>query len=319
MSTTGTRSNSLKLVGVLIMLTSLSKVIRGLLPKTDKTVIMDRFDLIFDNVTDNTVKMLSIPDTLGKDSLLYKRLDMRFKLRSDPVTGYDGNVIKIVRKAMHQLADKRAVYRDMFDGSYKKHLFKDAMSYREIQLLTWLVAVDEASLYARRLCLVLHKQELGLELNPTDREYLEFVLNEQNINAFAIIIKVLLHKPEELRTAMDGLKNLSYSEDQEELIRRMKGKKSDPLQIGLIPIVGDIALFVLKLKNSITHARYLQAKEDLKMLQQQILYLERRKQGADEEELENIQKQINYHSGRIMKLQAEIEAIEEKAKGYDYA
>lgn len=292
---------------------------RGLLPKTDKTVIMDRFDLIFDNVTDNTVKMLTIPDKLGRDSLLYRRLDMRFKLRSDAVPGYDGNVIKIVRKVMHELAARRAVYRDLFDGSYKKRIFKDAMTYREIQLLAWLVAVDEASLYARRLCLVLHKQELGLELNPTDREYLEFVLNEQNINAFAIIIKVLLHKPDELRTAMEGLKDLSYSEDQEELMRRMKGKKSDPLQIGLIPIIGDITLFVLKVKNSITHARYMQAKEELKMLQQQILYLERRKQGATEEELENIQKQIDYHSGRIMKLQAEIEAIEEKAKGYDYA
>lgn len=300
------------------MLTTFSKLFSGLLEKTDKKVILNRFDFIFDNIKDHTLPMLDAPNALGSETKPYQLLEKALQRRAKVLTGRNETPITYLRQEFKKLNDKRSEYRDLFDGAFKRDIFKDALSYEQANLLSLLLAIEDLSQYTRKLMVILARLEMGDPLKKGENAYLETVLDDKAITAAVITLQAISVGPEKILTALTKLKAITYSPDDEAMVTRIRGAQTDPLKMGLLPGIGHVVLFALEMHNQYTANQYEKAKAEKAKFELEIMYLNRRKENATEEELENIAKQISYYQSRIDKLEAKIEDIEEEAQGYDY-
>lgn len=293
---------------------SITRLVTGLLEKTDEVIIHNRISEVFEAINKHTVPMYAIPDTLGQDSILMKTLTSRLMSRRLPVVGYRKNPVGFIRETFTKLAENEQAFKTLYTESFKNGALKEALTYKQVQLLHLLKAVDFASTYARRLALSLAHAEMNTleSAKPIDGEYMEFVLNKNNMESFVIVLSALNHKFSEIQHMLEKIKDLSYSPDQEELIAKMRGKSVDPLSMGLVPVVGDIAVFFGEMRNLYVKRRFESSQDEKQKLELTILLLERKKEGASPEELEKIQQQIDYYSNRINKLNAYIESVEEE-------
>lgn len=300
------------------MFKTISTMVSGLLEKTDKAIILSRVEEVFKGINNHTIPMSKIDDSIGKDTRPMKLLDTRFRKRSLPVDGYQQNPIRFIRETFSKAGEQESDYIKLFKNSFSRDVFKESLTYDQAQLMTFLLVLEEASDYARRLFFILPRLEMDIPLKKKEQHIYDAVIDENNIELFAIVLSALVKGPKEINQLLAKIKEINYNPEDEAIIARVKGKSADPLSMNLIPGVGNLFVFFGELVNARTKKKYEEGKEELARLETTIFYLERRKEGASEEELARIQKQIDYYTDRINKLEAMIEDIEEGAKGYEY-
>jgi len=300
------------------MFNTISKVVAHLFEKTDKAIILNRVEEVFKNISNHTVPMAQIDDSIGENTKVMKLLDARLRSRRLPVDGYQQNPTRFIRETFTKAADDEAEYVKLFKNSFSRDVFKESLTYDQSQLMTFLLVLEEASDYARQLFFILPRLEMDIPLKSKEQHIYDTVMDENNLELFAIVLSALRKGPKEIQQLLAKIKEINYNPDDEAIIARVKGKAADPLSMNLIPVIGNLYVFFGELSNKRTKRKYEEGKEELARLETTIFYLEQRKEGASDEELARIQKQIDYYTDRINKLEAMIEDIEEGAKGYEY-
>lgn len=297
----------------------LSKIFSGLLEKTDKKIVMTRFDDIAVNIRDNTAPMCLLDATVGASTPPYKALDEIFKSRRLNVSGYGRSPILFIKESIDKFIDQRADWEILFKDSFRRDVFKEAMTYDQIQLLTFLLLLEEADTYIRKFLYVVARLEVNEPLKPKEKHFYEDAMSQDSMYKLVVVLNALQAGPKEIAKSLSKIKDINYQPGEEDIIARLKGKAADPFQANLIPVIGDIAVFLGELHNLYVKRKYDMAAEEAQRLSTTVYYLERRKDGAGEEELATIQKQIDYYTNRINLLNARIEDIEADARGgYEY-
>ncbi|QAX96013.1 hypothetical protein [Vibrio phage vB_VmeM-Yong XC32] len=297
----------------------LSKVFSGLLEKTDKKIIMTRVEDIMNNIKDNTVPMTLLDPSVGANTSIYRALDETFKSRRLNVTGYGRNPTAFIKESFEKLMADRAKWESLFKDSFRRDVFKEALTYDQAQLLTFLLLLEEADTYVRKFLYVVARLEVDEPLKPKEQPYAKAAADQKEMYKLAAVLDAIQRGPDKISEALAKIKDVNYQPGEEDIIRRLKGNASDPFQANLIPVIGDINVFIGELKNLYLKKKYDRAQDEVARLQTTVYYLEQRAAGASEEELAGIQKQIDYYTNRINRLSAWIEDTEESARGgYEY-
>lgn len=294
-------------------------VFAGLMEKTDKKIIMQRTEDVFNSVKDYTLPMAQLDSSIGTDQEVFRLMDAKFRNRRLMVEDYNSNPTKFIAETFGKFYAERSDYESLMKESFRKDAFKTSMSFDQVQLLTFLIMAEEASAIARKYFYVLARQAADLEFSKKEKRYLADLRDDAQLTKLAVVLSAMQKGPKNIAAALKETREFIYQPDQEEIIAKVKGQAAaDPMGANLIPIVGDVFVFFGEIRNMMLKNTFDRAKEEVDALRTTVYYLERRREGADEAELARIQKQIDYYNDRIAVLTKKIDDIKEDAKGYDY-
>lgn len=286
----------------------------SLLPVTESNRINKELETILTDLVENVLPMLAIEGEPGKNTKLYKEIDGIFRQGSFKVEGYRGNLIRFLHDTVKDRVAEADKLRRIFEGRFKNDVLKEALDYESANLLHYLEGINYFSKYARRLVLVLTQMEIGDAYKPIDKDYMDFVKYRPNIQGFAIMSGVLTKKFETIAGSLIKLRDISFDVHEVEAMQQVNGiAKMDPLKMGFLPPQLNPGYWIGTAYNTYVAWRYDIAKEQRTKLELHLIYLKRQAEGATEEDLADLQKQIDYYSNHLNKLTAKIEEIEEDA------
>lgn len=286
------------------------KLMGALSPNFERKQLLACLDDVFDRIE-------NIRELSGMDSSVAAAMKSTFpsiERELQDVEGYRGNVLSLLEKLSTSMAAQRGTFYDYVEGLYAPDIMKDVFDYEKTNVMALINALTFFVSYSHTLMvnLAVSAASDGRITSVIDREDREMLLAPNNVRSFKLTLTALSTPLNEVQRVLKGLRHISYNADAPEEVRNVTNASPDPLKAGLMPVVGDLVYYIGVRVNEWRGYRHEARKEEILRLQQVVIYLERKKDNASKEELERIVKQINYHSGRINKLRAKVEMVEEK-------
>lgn len=290
---------------------SLTSFVSKLMPKTSADMVTRAIDDFYEDIKKNIRPMYNINDDVGKRSGLYSTVDNGLK-NSRNLPGYRGMLIRFIRETLDELIKNETEMKSFMQSRFKTDILKESLDYEHAQLMHVVSGFGFFADYARKLSVSLIRTQMEDPYRPVDKMFESFCKNASNIETFAIMLNIARAKPKDFAGAMKKLSNVSFSEDNQDVVRATMGDDADPYKTGFLG-VGAIGYIIGQFYNKYIVWRYDMAKETKLKQEQLLIYLEREAAGASGEELEAIKKQIAYYDNNINKLSAYIEEIEADA------
>lgn len=203
---------------------------------------------------------------------------------------------------------------------YKLNLLKyfEALNFfndyalRFISVATWEVTVKGLDVMARgNIEVAIGDTGIAYISNPYVKAQREFIMNPDNVQAFAINVNMLGIKFSEYLKTIKDLKGHQYSDSDWEDGNRNFNSNLDPHKTGFISVTGNAFYHIGLMVNGWRVGKYKQAQQDFQSFQSMLLILEEQKGSTTNEvELNTILRRINSYTNEANKLHGKIEAFE---------
>jgi hypothetical protein len=289
---------------------SFNKFFASISPSLERDRIVRSLEKAFKAIETTVLPSVQFEDKLVADQRVIDNLDTMFKSSAE---GYRGQPITFIRMVGQELVSNRSKILDIFERSFNKEIQVDAIDYKKAHLIEYAAAIAFYVEYTQKLVFAVTAAAVKnvYQKQGIVEEFTQFCSDPAAIRSYAIICGALFVKPEKLSVTLDKLKSISYDPDSHDIMVRMKGKEVDPMQMNMIPLIGHISLLFGEMINAAFDHHLKRSEEILQSTQLHIYYLERQKEGASEDELKALEKQIAYYRERVAKLEARIEGMRE--------
>jgi len=231
-------------------------------------------------------------------------------------TMFRGDLLKHIGMIVDKRVREQGEIMDFADDIFGTVVSTDALDHRRLQMLRYVEGLNYFNLYARKL--LIHVNHLRIQdetvVSGLDEIDTDFLLNQANQIAFAMVATVMEHDAKFVRKSLDKVSKIKYTEESYRLMEldKKNKRKMDPLGQNMIPVIGDLVYHLGTAKNLWFKHRQDLNDEEIEKIQIQLLLLKRKRDGVeDKEEIAKLTKQIDYHNSRINKISAKIEDIEE--------
>lgn len=283
---------------------------RSLMPNFEKGSVIREVDAVFKELTDATMISLSL---FNDDAVNQYKLNTKLASRINGLSyGDQKNLLKYLSEVSQKLSKQERFIKDMVEETFRDTIVKDGLDYQKVNVLRYISAIRFFNRYCRALTVAVvwtSREKNGFRMRPVDRIATEFVEDMDNQNIFVNLVPILAMPSKDFAKALHKLKGKHFdpaiSDDLDGIT------SADPMKLGFLPPSWNPITFILSVGEDWQFASYETAKKELKMLRMEVLYLERQKDGASKEDLEQTQKLIDNIANDINKLEMKIEDYEE--------
>jgi len=279
----------------------------------EKRRIMTEVEHVFKELEDSTIKQYS---RLSPD---FKRVEsydeIRRGIKSEEVDlrrmSLQEGILAIARK----LVDDKDDIEDMIDESFKNVIIREAMDYHEVNILIYVGAMRTFNDFARYLATALiagERQELGYRMKGYDKEAVEYVNDEANIESFQKTFEALSRPFDDFMKALKDLKGIKADEDFNERAVGLRANATDPMRMGFLPPRLHPFVLLGRIWNDLVASSYESAKVEAERIQIDLMLIEQAK--ATGEADDSLTEQSEYLAKRLAKLKAKQRQIEESVE-----
>lgn len=280
----------------------LTSFFNALLPTFTRDRVEDDSRAVRKELLDSTLPMLNLPAVMGSDYYVVEALDKELSR-----VGLRGNIWAELRELLHKRLSEWEKLNDILEDSFQKEIVTDGMDYYRLQILFVVSLYRFWGEYVRKLILVSAARTRG-SMKGINKEYQDFVEDKQHREAFVSITEIMKMEFRDVKIAAEKGKDISVvnGPGSDNIAKRAQGIKS-----GFVPIALNPILYINRLFNQLVAFRYDLIKQQKEALEMEIMYMERQKAGATEDELAEIETVIQKMKSRIAVLEAKIEDIKE--------
>lgn len=232
---------------------------------------------------------------------------------------YNNDILGTIKDVIDLRLKEQVETLDFIDKIYSKVEVRDVMDYRKIQMLRYVDALEFFVEYSRFLIIdasnilatkLSKDANVKLVTSVIDKEEREFIRNPDNIKAMGIATGALANEIKNIQDLLHEISNVTFEPLNHDVIRKDTANKTDPLQLGFMPIIGSITYRVGLAINTFTAMRQEKAINERDKLKVKVLMLNRlRETEVDKDEVKSLAKQVSYYDNRINKLQAKIDDL----------
>jgi len=294
------------------ILSGLTAFVDGLIPSFKKNRLPEKLDTTFKGMS----TVVAIYNMDGRDRTLQMTLEDNYPTMIRGIerrcNEYRGNFVDFVYRTAVDRINDRADLLAVCDEAFGPKISKNDLTYRQTQLLQYTTGLGFFVLYARKLMMqayndLIDDPSIVSPIDHEDEEFLENVVNQRN---FAIIVSAMQLSAKDIGRATVNLSNLIYDESTYEYVKRDNKGGLDPLKIGLLPIIGDLAYAIGSSVSEYFVNQIERDKAEAEKLKIQVLLMRRKLDGVvDKDSIEKLKKSIAYYNDRINKLAMEEEDI----------
>ena len=285
--------------------------VSALMPNFEKSRILEDLNSVHKEMK-LTREMLAVDHGLFNRTAKKTVSDLETELNSH-VKGYRGDLIGLIRQVADlQLKEKDDLV-DFIDEIYAGVVIRDSMDYRKVHMLRYVDGLSFFNGYARKLILFLanHLVDDRSIASVMDRADEEFINDRRNQRSFAVVVSAMMFKVKDIRKSLDKVGKVSFNSETHGMLSRQMD--TDPMRLGLLPVVGSFVYHVGMEINLMMAARQERAKEEREKLRIMVMLLNRKLDGVDDpKERARLEKQLEYHNNRINKLSAKIDDLTEE-------
>lgn len=298
-----------------IVPTGLGEFFMSLLPSLSRREIIIDVTHSYDELREIVIPMYDLNvegDFKGKLSVEMDRMLKKSKV------DFSKNSFTTIGKLLKKIEANEEDVIKMLENEFAKTIIKDVIDYKKLNIIKYVEALNFVNDYARRYILALVHEEFDGDIaskitGPVDKATHAWVNDAGNMESFIKVLEILTP---DLKNFLGTLKNLEghvFEPSEWEAIRATSGSKLDPNGFGFIPVRWNPIYHMGLAINTWRIAKYERNKEESAKLQLMVMALvEQKSKTSDKEKLENLAKQIKYHSNRINILTAKIEDIEDQ-------
>lgn len=292
---------------------SLKKFISSVFQPTKKDDLIKSLEKVFDLIEQSILPGLELSDRVYDNSPTYQSVERRLKNAPETKADFKGEVLRYTRMNLENLIDQREKIVRFFSESFREDIQREGLDYRRAHLLK---LVDGYTFYADFCGKMMFAvtAELASDAYSNKRllkEFSDYCTDPENSKAFAAMSKIAGMKAKEIGSALNSVKDISFSVETADIMEKTHSKKINPLSSGYLPVISDIWMFGGDLWNEWIQLRHQRATAQAEAARLNVLYLTRKKATASPEELEEIEKQISYYQSRINVLEQKIQDMED--------
>jgi hypothetical protein len=268
---------------------------------SDVTKIGKSFEELIDNVESNVLPLLKMHPTQKFETkaaiLIGKEILSQPNIRGSNAYG------AVVEVYTNLVKDKRK-YIEYFNNLAV--LNKTTRSMELAGLATLVTALTSTSNALTKIVSLDVAQLKGSKLSNTEKYWLEEIQHRSISPMISLTINAFSYGADKIKTAAENaryIKVVAHSID--------NSSSDDSIQANVIPVAGSLFVWFGKHYNTVMVIAYQRDKAYLERIKLDVLLLEESKEGkSDEEVLARIQKQIDYYTNLINKLETKLELTE---------
>ncbi len=293
---------------------SLKNFVAALFPSTESSRLRTLLENSYSTIEKNILPSLQYEDSVVEKTGLYITVDRNLKGTFGP-DGYKGDLVKYLRNTMVFMLKERSKVLDIYERSFSKTVETAALDYKKAYLMEYVSGVVFFADYVSKLSYAL----TSLAVNDTykkqgiEDEYVKECTDVAMMRTFATMCNVLNTKTSDFGAALDALQDISFDVRTDDTMQKAYGSKLNPMKMGYMPVVSDIAILFGELYNAVYKAIFDYHRDRYEASKMNILFLERQKAGASPEELAAIEKQLLYYRAQLQKHQEKMEAMKDGA------
>ena len=262
--------------------------------------ILPMYETIMPNISKNQI---------NKD-LMHEVKKAKFRTEKD--------FVQTVQKALTIIADQEDDVIAMVEKVVGREVNKGAMDYRQVNTLYYLNGLAWFLEYASNAiqCIVVEELKGKMDVvSPVDKAAYQEIMDITAMKSFTRLLDILTMKVSQFESRLKHLDGYLFDPYEYDTISRTAIAKIDPMNLGLIPVDFNPVYLVGKLINAWSANRHDKRKEELAKLQMMVICLrDLASNTMDEAQKKSLEEQIKYHSNRINKISAKIEAVEEEVR-----
>lgn len=227
------------------------------------------------------------------------------------------NAYTTIGKGLKKIEEQSEDVIKLLETEFGSEIIKDVLDYRKLNIIYYLEALNFVNDYARRYILAVVHDEFDSDLanritGPVDKATRQWVMDMRNMDSFITVFEILTNPLKSFLNKIKDLEGHVFEPNEWNAIRSNNETKLDPYGFGFIPVRWNPAFHIGMAYNGWRMRCYERDKEEFAKLQLMVLALnEQKSKTTNKETLASLEKQINYHSNNINKLQAKIEEMEE--------
>jgi hypothetical protein len=297
----------------------IGKFVASMLPSFEKTRILEDVNLLKTELRETTLPP-------------YQEAVLHFgnkKFNSKVCQNYDrelqgivksktrGNYINIVEKILADVDKSFDEIESLIDKNFAKDVSASGMTYLKANLIQYIEALSFMTRYSRKLLSwTLHEELKAVDsstmiVDPFTKATKEWFWNNR-LNYFKCLKIIELVKGN-LKARLSVIPDMVIVPEEVDYIESSVGiSKTDPLQMGLIPLAMNPIYHVRMTVAEWQVNRHKEAQEELRSLQYRLLALKEANSGKKDAKLEQA---IEYTEGRVQKLNRKISEMEEDLNG----
>lgn len=262
--------------------------------------ILPMYETIMPNIAKNQI---------NKD-LMHEVKKAKFRTEKD--------FVQTVQKALTIIADQEDDVIAMVEKVVGREVNKGAMDYRQVNTLYYLNGLAWFLEYASNAiqCIVVEELKGKMDVvSPVDKAAYQEIMDITAMKSFTRLLDILTMKVSQFESRLKHLDGYLFDPYEYDTISRTAIAKIDPMNLGLIPVDFNPVYIVGKMINAWSANRHDKRKEELAKLQMMVICLrDLASNTMDEAQKKSLEEQIKYHSNRINKISAKIEAVEEEVR-----
>lgn len=288
--------------------------IRAIANMFSKDTLRDDIRNTINELNQSTIPAYNTTMTILK-TWTFKSPEMKQQIAAwNGLTDFKGNnIIVSIHTGLVAAEDNLRFIEKYVETNFGEDIIAAGLTFPKAQVLQFVDACSFASKYARKflnyviVCETAQFPDAAIIVGEeiTKAELAWLLDNFQN---FILALNAAGTNPNQLPKLIADMPDVVVSEDSEQVSRAIGGdKKTDPLKMGLIPIVLNPLYHYGMAKAEWQAKRHKAAQEELKLLQLRKLALEKLSNGKPDL---GLKRQIDYMAGRIQNLNYEIAKLE---------
>lgn len=293
---------------------SLKNFVAALFPSTESSRLRTLLENSYTSIEKSILPSLQYDDSAVAKTGLYITVDRNLKGTFGP-DGYKGDLVKYLRNTMVFMLKERSKVLDIYEKSFSKTIETAALDYKKAYLMEYVAGVVFFADYVSKLSYALTSIAVNdnYKKQGIEDEYVQECTDASHMRIFATMCNVLNTKTSAFGEALDAMKDISFDVRTDETMQKAYGGKLNPMKMGYMPVVSDIAIIFGEAYNYVYKAIFDYHKDRYEASKMNILYLERKKAGASAEELAAIEKQLTYYRAQLQKHEERMEAMKNGA------
>lgn len=275
---------------------NLSSFISSMLPNFTRSRIEDDLDTIFAEYNDHVKPCF---EQFRKEFKNFKFTDSEIQSQvqvfdDNTKFKYDGNhVVAMYDSALMNIPSKIDLCRLIIEDKFTSDVLASAINALQINVIQLVEVLAFVTRFARRyLNFVITKELSGLgwkdegegsSITEAEQDYIK-----KNFLYFVHGLKILHADRADIKEAFEEIPDILVNKDNVKNVTTVSGEKTDPLQLGFIPVFLNPIYHIGIRIAEYQAARYKEAQHDQQVITSKILYLRKKLDGKQDAHLEKV-------------------------------
>ena len=296
----------------MITINGFTTFVDTMLPSIARNSILDHIQRIMKDLDEVVIPSLSVENNTIERTDAYKFLERSIKSET---TKYRGSVIGYMKETAQRLLDGQRDLETLINKTFGKEIAKEGLDYKRAQILNMINLLEFFNRYTLQFLLVATKEALADKYYGSEKRDKDYVLSNNNANLYGKVCLALEKKFSEYDKIMRKLDGVTIDQETRALTESNLGKEADPMETNFYTVDFNIFYLIGKVYNGL-YVYFFEIKQQQALkLQQHVVKLKLKRDGASDEELVEVDKAIVYHTNRLNRLQGEIEVELNDANG----